>query len=113
MVSFSFTDGQEFRTQLPVTGFIECSSLPKLSVTSMGLVPVKKLSGKWYFEFHVMKPGLHQLKFTCSNEVKEIEMNFEEQKFLEFDREFGFFFLLFIFCMTGIVIWTRKLMKES
>lgn len=113
MVNFSFTDDQEFRTQLPVTGLIECSSTPELHIASMGTVPLEKISEKWFFEFHVMKPGLHKLKFVCLENVKEIELNFEEQKFLEFDREFGLFFLLFVFCMSGIVLWTKKLMKES
>ncbi len=113
-MNIRLNEGQEYRTQLPVVGWVDdADSKPTVLVGGMGAAKVRREGDGWRFEFHVMSPGTYRLEVRDADEAWARELVFAEQRFLEFGPEFGSFTALFAVVMTGVVLWTRRLMKRS
>jgi hypothetical protein len=102
----------EFRTQLPVTIDIESSSKPTVTLEPLGELEVLTIPSGYRAQFHVMEPLKYSLIVKNASEEWRKDIYFEEQQFLKFDKEFGFFLILFFMMLGGVILWTRKLMKN-
>ena len=76
------SEGQEFRTELPVAGFItEADKKPVIKVVGLGSVEAKPYKDGWRFEFHVMQAGEYQLTVSDQDETWDQVLTFGQQRY--------------------------------
>lgn len=108
-----YPENSEITTSLPLT--IEISGhqgTVNVSVDRLGELKLKKENNKLTSQFYFTLPGEYKVKVkdSISSEVRVIKV--AEHKYLDFGNEFGFFLILFLIVMGGIVLWTRKIMQK-
>ena len=113
-MKIQFVNDGEIRTTVPIVLVIyESSSLPQFTVDKLGKIPVYPFKDGFRAEFFVETPGVYSLKLISGKEVWNKEILVKEQKYLSFRKEFGFFSILFVLMMCGVVLWVRKIKKKS
>lgn len=100
-------------TTLPMSIELEgWSGTPRVYISGLGelnLVPVK---GKLRSEFYFTLPGTYRLEVKDKETLIVTDLVVEEHQYLDFKNEFGFFFILFLIVMGGIILWTKKIMQK-
>ncbi len=105
---------KDYRTQVPIYIKITDSlELPRVKVSGVGEIPVKKTNNFYQSHFYIQKSGIYKLEI--SNPIKKVvkTLNVSEQTYLSFSKEFGAFSVIFIIVMLGVILWTRKIMIKS
>lgn len=64
-------------------------------------------------DFYFTLPGTYTLTVKDAHHTEVRELMVEQHNYLNFVTEFGTFFVLFLFVMGGIVLWTRRIMKNK
>lgn len=105
-----YPKNEKFSTSLPITIEVEGKG-PRLDIEGIGRIDLKggqKKTAQIYFRL----PGHYKLIFKDGEEVREEVITVYQHEYLDFKNEFGFFSLLFLIVMGGIILWTRKIMKK-
>lgn len=108
-----YPENKEFTTSLPLT--IEISDYrgePEVTVEKLGELKLNRQADKLEARFYFTLPGEYKLQVTDSNSKEVRVLHVSEHKYLDFGNEFGFFLILFLFVMGGIILWTRKIMLK-
>jgi hypothetical protein len=102
-------------TSLPMSVEIsEFSGKPSVSLSGVGSLELKPVpNGGMKADFYVTLPGNYTLTVKDSNSSASQELEIAQHTYLDFGNEFGTFFVLFLFVMGGIVLWTRKIMQKK
>jgi len=100
------------RTTVPVTVTITDAKIaPKVFVKGLGSVDVVKGKDFYQANFWAGKAGRYEVIVKGKSESFRKILNIEQQQFMTFKYEFGFFILLFILFSTGLILWMKKLRK--
>ncbi len=103
---------KELTTGLPIQVEIsEYVGTPKVRLHGVGELILKPHGKSLRTEFYVKLPGKYHLEVRDAKNQDGLELDIKEHRYLDFTSEFGFFFVLFLFVMGGIVLWTRKIMN--
>ncbi|MFP5384744.1 MAG: hypothetical protein ACLGHN_01605 [Bacteriovoracia bacterium] len=108
-----YPENKDLTTTLPLSVEIEqWEGKPSVKVEGLGELKLKEQNNKMRSEFYFTLPGKYkiEIKDRVSTEVKVLTVS--EHQYLNFTNEFGFFFVLFLIVMGGIVLWTRKIMLK-
>lgn len=109
-----YPKNKDLTTSLPLSLEItEWKGSPKVTLEGVGELKLKPFEGKLKTDFYLALPGKYSLEIKDSLSSEVTELNIEEHRYLDFTNEFGFFLILFLFVMGGIIIWTRKIMKKK
>lgn len=102
-------------TSLPLS--IEVSDwkgTPRVILEGVGDLELKRIpEGAMKADFYLTLPGTYKVLIQDSVVKESYEFQVIQHNYLDFSREFGFFFILFLFVMGGIVIWVRQIMKKK
>lgn len=106
---------EDITTSLPLTlDILEWEGKPRVILDGTGELSLKaQKDGTLKSEFYVYIPGSYRVKLIDSAGTSELEFYAKEHRYLDFGEEFGFFFVLFLIVMGGIILWTAKLMKNN
>lgn len=106
---------KKLTTSLPLSIEIEdFVGEPTVTLSDVGRLELKKVSeGKLRSNFYVGLEGHYTLTIKDSKEVVSIPLNIAQHRYINFTNEFGSFFLLFLVVMGGIILWTRKIMRNK
>ena len=113
MMNYSINPQSDLTTSIPIT--IEVKNFehkPKLKVDGIGDIELKGQkvkSAQIYFRL----PGEYRVTIQDGSTIKHEVLNVSQHEYLDFKNEFGFFFILFLIVMGGVVLWTRKIMKNK
>jgi hypothetical protein len=92
----------------------ETKTLPKVVIKEIGeMKVVVNKTGGYKSEFYFTLPETYHLEVRADGELIKMELPIVQHTFLDFQNEFGIFFVLFLIVMGGIVLWTRKIMKSQ
>jgi len=112
------------RTLLPiVVDVTQVSERPVVSVKSVGetnrhvkafVVNVKLYGpGHYHGEFWLENAGDYALTAKAGKEIRTVNLSLEEQTFLPFFDEIGFFSLLFFVMAIGVYLWSKYAHKTA
>lgn len=107
-----YPKNEEFSTSLPITIEVEGATNPRLDIEGIGRIDLKggqKKTAQIYFRL----PGEYKLTFKDGEVVRQEVITVYQHEYLDFKNEFGFFSILFLIVMGGIILWTRKIMKNK
>lgn len=108
-------ESEDLTTTLPLS--VEISDFegsPRAHLEGVGELDLKKVAGdKYRADFYVSLPGNYKLTVSDARYSSQRELVIAEHQYLDFTNEFGAFFLLFLCVMGGVILWTRKIMKQK
>lgn len=106
---------KEITTSLPLNVEVsDWQGTPKLFLEGVGELQLKNTRpGVLRSDFYVYLPGTYKITLKDLNHTYEYSFHVKEHHYLDFTEEFGAFFMLFLFVMGGIILWTRKIMKSK
>lgn len=108
-----FPKNEKLTTTLPMSLEIyEWKEQPHVYLEGVGELVLKGDGGKLKTDFYFIAPGRYQLTVQDGLVIEQRVLDIEEHQYLSFTNEFGFFLLLFLFVMGGIVLWTKKIMLK-
>lgn len=105
---------KDLTTSVPLSVEIsEWEGNPKVKVSQIGELELKKSKSGLRADFHLTLPGEYQIEVTDALVKDSLSIKVAQHDYLNFSREFGSFGLLFILVMGGIIIWTKKIMRKK
>lgn len=105
---------KQLTTSLPLSVEVEdARGKPSISLSQVGELELKPFKNGFKADFYVKLPGTYYLTIKDKYESSTMTLIVEEHTYLDFQNEFGSFFILFVAVMGGIVLWTRKIMKKK
>ncbi len=109
-----YPTNKELMTSLPMSVTLEnYSGKPTVTLSSIGeLQLVKVKDGTLRADFYVLMPGNYIIEMKDANSQFSHQFAVKQYSYLSFTNEFGFFLIIFIFFMGGIILWTKKIMKK-
>lgn len=111
MMKYSISPNKDVTTSLPIN--IEVTGkAPLVHIDGIGKIELKggeKKTAQIYFKL----PGEYRITFKDGDIVHHEVIKIEQHEYLNFKNEFGAFSLLFLLVMTGVIIWTRKIMQNK
>lgn len=102
----------DIRENVPIEIDIEgAKGKPQIFVKKLGKVDALAQKNGYKATFWTTKKGTY--KITIKDQVHTITKNIivEEQSYITFKQEFGFFLLIFSFVSIGLIIWMKRLKK--
>lgn len=106
-------ENEEITTTLPLTIEVHAwKGKPRVFVHGLGNLELKKQGANLKTEFYFTLPGKYRIDVRDSVSHHTMDLEVKEHQYLSFNGEFGFFFILFLVVMGGIVLWTRKIMHK-
>jgi hypothetical protein len=105
----------ELTTSLPMSvEVLEYSGKASAHLSGIGPLELKRSpQGGLKADFYVTLPGTYVLELRDDNGVVSKELLIAQHNYLDFGNEFGTFFVLFLFVMGGIILWTRRIMQNK
>lgn len=108
-----FPESEEVSTGLPMHLEIsEWDGNVEVHLERVGQLKLKPAQDKLRTEFYFTLPGEYKLEIRDSKTAAGFILTVKEHQYLDFSSEFGFFLVLFVFVMGGIILWTKKIMKR-
>ncbi len=108
-----YPKNKDLTTSLPMSVEIEeWDGTPKVHLKGVGDLHLRKTGTKLRTEFYVALPGTYELTVKDSSHSQSLNLDVKEHRYLDFGNEFGFFLVLFLLTMGGIILWTRKIMTK-
>ena len=108
-----YPKNEQITTSLPITIEVkEFKKSPKLKIDGIGEIELKGKEVKTA-QIYFRLPGEYRLTFQDGELMKSEVITIHQHEYLDFKNEFGVFFILFLMVMGGIIIWTRKIMKNK
>lgn len=112
MMKYSIQPNKDkLSTSVPIT--IEVNGIkPVVSIEGIGRIDLKgteKKTAQIYFSL----PGEYKITFKDGELIKHEVLKVSQHEYLKFKYEFGAFTILFLLVMGGIILWTRKIMKNK
>jgi hypothetical protein len=106
---------KEITTSLPMSVEVwDYTGTPSVTLSGVGKLELKPTTqGKLKTDFYVTLPGEYKLQIKDSVSQVDFPILVAQHQYLDFKNEFGVFFILFLFVMGGIIIWTSKIMKKK
>jgi hypothetical protein len=87
---------------------------PSVNLSGIGALELKsRPNGVMRTDFYVSLPGTYTLTIKDSNSSASHELEIAQHTYLDFGKEFGTFFVLFLIVMGGIILWTMKIMQKK
>lgn len=108
-------ENEELTTSLPMSVEIrEFKGKPEVLIREIGSLELKKMKeGGLRSEFYVSLPGKYVLEVRDAERFFQRELEIKQHVYLKFNKEFGSFSIIFLFVMGGVVLWTRRIMKNK
>lgn len=109
-----FPKNKAITTSLPMSVEVtEWVGRPKVYIQGMGEMSLKKTPQGMKADFYMTLPGEYKLTVSDSSNSFEQILKVDEHQYLNFSQEFGFFFILFLFVMLGVIVWCAKIMRKK
>lgn len=107
-------ENKKLTTTLPMSLEVhEWEGQPRIRIDNMGELKLKAHGKILKTDFYFTLPGEYRIEIRDEVNQHEMRVQVLEHQYLDFSREFGFFFILFLIVMGGIIIWTRKIMQKE
>lgn len=107
-------ENKDLTTTLPLSVTLsEWQGKPRVILEGAGELELKPQGKNLVSEFYFALPGQYTLEIKDEGHHEIIELQIKEHRYLNFTSEFGFFFILFLFVMGGIFLWTKKIMQKK
>jgi hypothetical protein len=105
---------KELTTSLPLEVVLsDWQGTPRVSVDRLGEIPLTPEGQKLVARFYVVMPGRYEVRISDGTSVVAVHpIEVAQHTYLDFTNEFGFFFILFLFVMGGIALWTITIMRR-
>lgn len=108
-----YPKNKDLTTSLPMSVEIsEWEGRPEVHLKGVGDLKLRKIGTKLRTDFYVAMPGSYQLTVRDASHEQSLNLEVSEHRYLDFGNEFGFFLVLFLLTMGGIILWTRKIMMK-
>lgn len=108
-----YPKNKDLTTSLPMSVEVtEWEGTPKVRLDGVGELKLRKVGPILRTDFYVALPGNYQLTVKDGASQQSINLDVKEHRYLDFGNEFGFFLVLFLLTMGGIILWTRKIMMK-
>lgn len=108
-----YPKNKDFTTSLPMSVEVtEWEGSPQVHMKGVGELKLRKVGSILRTDFYVALPGQYQLTVKDASHQQSLNLDVKEHRYLDFGNEFGFFLVLFLITMGGIILWTRKIMMK-
>lgn len=106
---------KEITTSLPLSVEVRnWKGRPRVILDGVGDLELKGTpQGAMKADFYLTLPGTYKVTIQDSGSKDFYQFQVKQHHYLDFSNEFGFFFILFLFVMGGIVLWVRQIMKKK
>jgi hypothetical protein len=103
-----------FRTTVPIYLKVKNFNLPVIvEVKPIGEIAFSIKDKILSTHFWVDKSGNYELKIQDKNSIWSKEIHIEKQQFINFTNQFGFFSILFLILITGLILWMKNHLRKN